>query len=155
MKKIALLSFILICQLSFSQKRYSKISDKNINIERAETGKSFVEKFIEKCNNHDYSEFEGFIISGGIKNGMDKNLKKGCEDMLEKYGKIEILNLNSVYFANFSKNLDPIDLVIYDIKTEKSTETKYASIWVYHDKNVIGGFRLSQEKPLEKPKKSK
>jgi hypothetical protein len=40
MKKVALLSFILICQLNFSQKRYSKISNKNINIERAEIGKA-------------------------------------------------------------------------------------------------------------------
>lgn len=80
---------------------------------------------------------------------MNDSIKENCHEMFAKYGKSEILNLNSSYYHKYTKNYDPLELFIFDFKTEKNSEVKYASIWVYEDKNIIGGLLFSKEKPLK------
>ena len=62
MKKILTIIFSTISILSFSQKFYKQISEKNINKERLNTAKNFIQEYLKKCENKNYSKFQNFII---------------------------------------------------------------------------------------------
>ncbi|SHG03966.1 hypothetical protein SAMN05443633_109158 [Chryseobacterium arachidis] len=151
MKKLLLISCISLSVFGFGQKKYTKIDDSKINQARLEVGKSFIDEYIKKCRNKDYSEFKGFLIDKRIEAELYKKLPKTCEEN----GKMELLDFNSAYEYDNLKYDDPVDVYIYDFKLENLPELKYASVWVYEDKNVIGSIYFSKDKPIYKKKRKK
>ncbi|MET3535156.1 hypothetical protein [Chryseobacterium limigenitum] len=149
MKKIVLLALINLSTLGFAQKIYTKISDSKINQERLQVAQNFINQYLDKCKNKDYTEFKDFIISKKIEKEVNEGREKACLGTEN----VKILGLNSVYIQNYSKDYDPVELFVYDISDEKYPTHKYISTWVYHDKNVIGGLWISEEKPIYKKKK--
>lgn len=149
MKKTLTILFLTIGYFSFSQKLYKQIAEKDINKERLNVAKSFAQEYLKKCENKDYSKFQNYIIDSRSTKKLSDSIKENCHEMFAKYGKSEILNLNSSYYNRYTKNYDPLELFIFDFKTEKNSEVKYASVWVYEDKNIIGGLLFSKEKPLK------
>lgn len=150
MKKTFTILFLTISFLSFSQKVYKEISEKNINKERLITAKNFAKDYLDKCERKDYSSFQNYIIDSRAKMKLNDSIKQNCDRMELKYGKTEVLDFNSAYYNQYTKDFDPLDLFIFNFKAEKNTDVKYASVWVYKDKNVIGGLLFSKEKPLKK-----
>ncbi len=149
MKKIFLVGFISLSVLGFSQKLYTKISDSKVNSERLQIAKNFIDQYIGKCKDKDYSELKDFIISKRIEKDLNNDREKNCPNAEN----VTVLGLNSVYLMDYAKDDDPVELFIFDINHEKESALKYISTWVYHDKNVIGGIWISKEKPLYKKKK--
>lgn len=147
MNKLTNFICIVISCFAFSQKLYKKISTENVNQERLDVVKKFAQEFLEKCQTNDYSKFQNFIIDQRALK-LNDSIKESCEEINRIDGKIKILNLNSSYYHNFKKDYDPLDLFIFDIKTEKNPNIKYLSVWVYKDKNVISGLWFSDKKPL-------
>ncbi|MEJ8590156.1 hypothetical protein JSO54_02775 [Riemerella anatipestifer] len=148
MKKTLTFLFVIISCFSYSQTFYKKKSKKDINQERLNIAKSFAQEYLQKCENKDYTKFKDFIIDSKLTKKLNDSIKENCEKMISDYGNTEVLNLNSVYYHKYAKDYDPIDLFIFDFKTEKKPEIKYASVWIYEDKSVIGGLWFSNEKPL-------
>lgn len=134
---------------SFGQKSYSKINGSKVDQERLKVGKSFIDEYIRKCHDKDYTEFKVFLIDKRIESELYKKFPKACEEN----GKMEVLNFNSAYTYDDFKGVDPVDVFIYDFKLENLPKLKYASVWVYEDKNVIGSIYFSEEKPIYKKKK--
>lgn len=153
MKKTLTILFLTIGYFSFSQKLYKQIAEKDINQERLNVAKSFAKEYLKKCEKKDYSKFQNYIIDSRSTKKLSDSIKENCHEMFAKYGKSEILNLNSSYYNRYTKNYDPLELFIFDFKTEKNSEVKYASVWVYEDKNIIGGLLFSKEKPLKRVRK--
>lgn len=153
MKKILTISFTIISLSAFSQKYYKQISVKNINQERLKVAKNFAQDYLDKCRKNDFSKFENYIIDSRSKPKLNDSIKENCNRIIEKYGNFEILDLNSSYYHKYSKNSDPLELFIFNFKTEKNSEVKYANVWIYEDKNVIGGLLFSTEKPLKRKSK--
>ncbi|RZJ49075.1 MAG: hypothetical protein EOO44_18950 [Flavobacterium sp.] len=152
MKKALTFLFVIISYFSYSQKFYKQIGEKDINQERLKVSKSFAQEYLQKCENKDYSKFQNYIIDSRSTKKLNDSIKENCEKMYIDYGKTEILNLNSSYYHKYAKNYDPLELFIFDFKTEKNPEIKYASVWIYKDKNVIAGLWFSKEKPLKRNK---
>lgn len=150
MKKTLTILFLTISYFSFSQKLYKQIAEKDINQERLNLAKNFAKEYLKKCENKDYSKFQNYIIDSRSTKKLNDSIKENCEKMYADYGKSEILNLNSSYYHKYAKNYDPIELFIFDFKTEKNPDIKYASVWIYEDKNVISGLWFSREKPLKR-----
>ncbi len=155
MKKILTILLAGISLPAFSQNYYKQISEKKINQERLKVAKNFAQDYIDKCKKNDFSKFENYIIDSRSKSKLNDSIKENCSRIIEKYGNFEILDLNSSYYHKYSKNNDPLELFIFNFKTEKNPEVKYASVWVYEDKNVIGGLFFSKEKPLKRNSKKK
>lgn len=155
MKKIVAILLINISCFSFSQNLYKQISDKNVNQERVKIGKSFVQEYINKCKENDYSKFENYIIAKKFEKNLNDSLKGFCTGKFSKYGNVEILKYNSSYIHKKYQTYDPVELHIFDIKTEHNPLIKYVSVWIFEDKNVIGGLWFSEEKPLYRKKNKK
>ncbi len=150
MKKTLTILFVTLSYFSYSQKFYKQFAEKDINQERLKVAKIFAQEYLQKCENKDYSKFQNYIIDSRSTKKLNDSIKENCEKMILDYGKTEIVNLNSAYYHKYAKNYDPIELFIFDFKTEKNPQIKYASVWVYEDKNVIGGLWFSKEKPLKR-----
>ncbi|NML58561.1 hypothetical protein [Chryseobacterium cheonjiense] len=149
MKKILLAILGNFFFLSNSQKLYSKIDHAEINPTRLSIGKSFIETFLDKCYKNNSTTLKNFKVDKRIEKSMISNFEKECQKNKENYGNIEILELNSAYKNKRLKSFDPVDLFIFNIKTEKVSPAKFLSVWVYEDSNVIGGIWISKKKPLE------
>jgi len=149
MKKLLLTGFISLSALLFGQKSYSKIHNSKINSEMQKVSENFLKEYIRKCQSKDYTEFKDYLIDKRIEKELYKKFPEACE----RNGKIEILGFNSAYSNDNFKNVDPVDVFIYDLKIENQAGLKYGSIWVYEDKNVIGGVYFSTDKPIYKKKK--
>lgn len=143
MKKLLLTGLISLSVLLFGQKSYSKIRNSEINAEMQKVSENFLKEYIRKCQSKDYTEFKDYLIDKRIEKELYKKFPEACE----KNGKIEILGFNAAYSNDNLKNADPVDVFIYDLKLENQSELKYGSIWVYKDKNMIGGVYF-QEKNL-------
>ena len=150
MRKTLTILLLTISYLSFSQNFYKQIPDKEINQERLNVAKKFAQEYLKKCENNEYSKFQNFIIDSRSTKKLNDSIKENCEKMVNEYGKAEILNLNSTYYHKYYKNIDPLELFIFNFKTEKNPAMKYASVWIYEDKNIIGGLWFSKEKPLKR-----
>ncbi len=153
MEKIILVLFLAINSLAFSQSCYKKINEKKVNQERLNVGKEFGETFLKKCQSKDYSTIKNFTLSKKIERKLNDSIQQACNLIDNNYGKVTIQNLNSSYFGKCSKNVDPIDLFVFDVETEKKTEIKYMNVWVYEDKNIIGGLWFSKEKATKHKRK--
>lgn len=152
MKKILATGFLCLSISMFSQKYYSKISNTKINQNRLEISKKFVNAYLNKCENDDFTKFDEFTLSKRLEKFFSEKIEGSCKKSIEMYGKLTVLNLNSAYLNKYSKDYDPLDLYIFDAQSEKSQNIKYISVWVYHDQNVISGIWISKEKPLGKSK---
>lgn len=153
MKKIIVTGILFISVFTFSQKYYTKIKSSKVNKERLEIGHHFISEYLSKCESKDYSNFKNFILSKNLDNKLFENRGKSCENILNRNGKITVKALNSAYIHNYSKNIDPVEMFVFDIDTEKKSDLKYITVWVYHDQNVIGGIWISKEIPLHKNEK--
>lgn len=148
MKKLLLFGLMNLSAFSFGQKLYTKISDSKINQERLKVAESFINQYVEKCKNKDYTPFENFTIAKRIEKKVNEESESNCKGVEN----ITVLGFNSAYILDYAKNDDPLDLFVFDIQYE-GKESKYISTWIYHDQNVINGLWISKEKPLYKEKK--
>ncbi len=118
----------------------------------SKSAKKFVNAYLNKCENDDFTKFDEFTLSKRLEKFFSEKIEGSCKKSIELYGKLTVLNLNSAYLNEYSKDYDPLDLYIFDAQSEKSQDIKYISVWVYHDQNVISGIWISKEKPLGKSK---
>jgi hypothetical protein len=149
MKKLLLTGLMNLAVFSYGQKLYTKISDSKVNQERLKVAESFINQYIEKCKNKDYTAFDNFIIAKRI----EKKVNEGFENNCKSIDKVKVLGFNSAHILDYTKNDDPLELFIFDISYGDQKELKYISTWIYHDKNVIDGLWVSKEKPLYRRKK--
>lgn len=136
-----------------AQSYYKKISEKNINTERQTIVKNFILDFLKRCEDKNYSKFENYNIAKKFEMFLNEKFETNCKKNEEEYGKIELLNLESAYLNKYSINKDPFELFVFDVKTEKNTDIKFLSVWIYQDRNYLSGLWISSEKPLN-PKKN-
>ena len=151
MKKIITLLAITSSLFALSQKNYTKISSSKISTERINVSENFIKEYYKKCENKDYSQFTNFILDKRLERKLFGNYEKKCEE-LNQSGKINSIKFNSAYIKDYTKNSDPIELIIFDADFEKSKDLKYINVWIYRDQNVINGIWISKEKAFVKSK---
>lgn len=116
--------------------RYTTVPLNKINQERKAVAENFVKTFFTKCENKDYSEFEGFNISKKFQAKLvSDSIKKSCNYLQYKNGKIEFEKLVSVHSGTFPK--DFLDIFNFKLKTEKSAEPVYLHLGMYRDQNYV------------------
>lgn len=135
MKKVYLHLLIPVLLGSCSS-RYTTVSLNKIDKERKDIAQKFVETYFAKCENKDYSEFEGFNISKKFQAKLaSDSLKKSCNYINYKNGKVKLEKLVSVHSGTFPK--DFLDIFNFKLKTEKSAEPVYLHLGMYRDQNYI------------------
>ena len=137
-----------------AQSYYKKISEKNINTERQTIAKNFIQEFLNKCENKNYTSFEKFNVAKKFEMFLEEKLSEICQKNETDLGKIELQDFNSAYIHKTSLTTDPVELFIFNAKTEKNPDIQFLSVWIYQDRNYISGLVITKEKPLN-PKKSK
>ncbi|WP_210149228.1 hypothetical protein [Chryseobacterium scophthalmum] len=151
MKKIITLLAITSSLFALSQKNYTKISSSKISTERINVSENFVKEYYKKCENKDYSQFTNFILDKRLERKLFGDYEKKCEEVNQS-GKINSIKFNSAYIKDYTRNSDPIELIIFDADFEKSKDLKYINVWIYRDQNVINGIWISKEKAFVKSK---
>lgn len=146
MKKILFSLAFTFPFLLFSQKYHTKIKNSKVNSERIEISKNFIKEYFVKCENKNYSKFDQFTLDKRFERRLFENFQKTCENLTDKLGKINIKKLNSVYIQDFSKDRDPIEMIVFDADFEKSEDMKFVSIWIFRDQNIINAIRISKDK---------
>lgn len=146
MKKILFSLAFTLPFLLFSQKYHTKIKNSKVNSERIEISKNFIKEYFAKCENKNYSKFDQFTLDKRFERRLFENFQKTCENLTDKLGKINIKKLNSVYIQDFSKDRDPIEMIVFDADFEKSEDMKFVSIWIFRDQNIINAIRISKDK---------
>jgi hypothetical protein len=146
MKKILFSLAFTFPLLLFSQKYHTKIKNSKVNSERIEISKNFIKEYFAKCENKNYSKFDQFTLDKRFERRLFENFQKTCENLTDKLGKINIKKLNSVYIQDFSKDRDPIEMIVFDADFEKSEDMKFVSIWIFRDQNIINAIRISKDK---------
>ena len=106
---------LIIIALFFSsllpaQSFYKKISDKNINTERQTIAKNFIQEFLNKCENKNYTSFERFNVAKKFEMFLEEKLSEICQKNGTDLGKIELQDFNSAYFYKISLTSDPVEL---------------------------------------------
>lgn len=147
MKKLFwLMSIMLFC--SCASDFYKPTPEKFATQERINKTKGFAEQFFDKCNNKDYSEIQGYNIDVNTKKDLaPENLKKVCEKLLEKTGKIAIGKFNNAITPNHPS--DFMDVMIFDAKCESNDSVKYAVVSLYRDGDFMYKINLSKSpKPV-------
>lgn len=151
MKKLIILLAITSSLFALSQKNYTKISSSKISTERIKVSENFIKEYYKKCENKDYSQFLNFILDKRLERKLFDDYEKKCEEV-DQSGKINTIKFNSAYLKDYTKNSDPLELIVFDADFEKSKDQKYINVWIYHDQNVINGIWISKEKPFVKSK---
>lgn len=154
MKKIVFLIAIISSLQLISQKHYTKISSSKLSTERVNVSENFIKEYYKKCENKDYSPFTNFILDKRLERKLNDDYEKKCEEVNQN-GKITALKFNSAYIKDYTKNNDPIELIVFDVSLENSKDFKFINVWIYRDQNVINGIWISKEKPFTKSKKIK
>lgn len=153
MKKIILATFLMWGSTVIAQKNYRKLSSKDINIERVEFAKKFVEEYFNKCRTFDYTPFSNYIFDKRIEKSIN-NIEESCAKLKNYFNdKIEVSQVNSVYDYKYLSDVDPVDLIIFDTQFQTPEKHKFVSVWMYHERNIIGGILISEEKPLKSKSK--
>lgn len=147
MKKILIILLILHSTIAFSQKSYTKISKSNVDSERVKISELFIKDYFSKCENKDFSPFTNFILDKRFERRLRENFEEKCEESLQKNGKLTLKNFNAAYLQDYSKNKDPMELIVFDADFEKSTDLKFVSVWIFRDQNIISGIWVSKDKP--------
>lgn len=134
MKKIYLLvtaAFLCSCTSS----RYVTVP-LGKGAERQKIAADFVETYLNKCSNKDYSAFEGFNISAKFNSRLQPDsLKRSCERIAYSYGKVKVEKLVSVHSRKSPR--DFIDVFNFKITTEKKPEVRYLHLGMYRDQNYL------------------
>lgn len=151
MKKIIILLVIASSLFATAQKNYTKISTSKISTERVAVSENFIKEYYKKCENKDYSPFTNFILDKRLERKLFGDYEKKCEEVNQS-GKIYSIQFNSAYIKDYTKNSDPIELIVFDADFEKSKDLKYINVWIYRDQNVINGIWISKEKAFVKSK---
>jgi len=151
MKKIITLLAITSSLFALSQKNYTKISSSKISTERINVSENFIKEYYKKCENKDYSQFTNFILDKRLERKLFGDYEKKCEE-LNQSGKINSIKFNSAYIKDYTRNSDPIELIVFDADFEKSKDLKYINVWIYRDQNVINGIWISKVKAFVKSK---
>ncbi len=131
--------------LASCNSRYSVVPVSKMTAERKQIATNFVETYLKKCENKDYSEFQGFNISKKFEARLSSDsLKKSCNYINYKNGKVTLEKLVSAHTANSPK--DFLDVFNFKVKTEKSAEPMYLHLGMYRDQNYIEmPFYLSED----------
>ena len=148
MRKIILILLFFTTLLN-AQNVYKKISEHKIDSSRLNVSKNFINEYLQKCINKDYSEFKDFNLSKRMELFIKNEYEKSCDEKIKIYGKIDVLKFNSAYIHKYTINNDPLELFIYEIKTEKLPKIKYLSVWIFQDKNYINGIYKNNWKILD------
>ncbi|MEN2436780.1 hypothetical protein AAH994_15285 [Weeksellaceae bacterium A-14] len=148
MKKILLILTLTFANIIYSQSNYKQIQTEKTNSQKIQTAKNFIQTYLNKCQNKDYTKFLDFKLASEFENFLTKNLSEVCTSNDEKLGKINLKNLNSAY-KDKSSLVSDSELYIFDVNTEKNKKLKYLSVWV-SKKNQIDGMVITSEKPLKK-----
>ena len=151
--KNALLFTLFFSSLLNAQTYYKKISDKDINTERQTVAKNFIQDFLKKCEDKNYTKFEHYNIVKKFEIFLDEKLENICNKNDEEVGKIELLSFDSAHINKYSINRDPYELFIFNAKTEKNPDLKFLSVWIHQDKNYIRGMVITKEKPFNPNKR--
>lgn len=146
---------LFISSVVNAQSYYKKISEKDINTERQTVAKNFIQDFLKKCEDKNFSKFENYNIAKKFEMFLDEKLESICNKNDEDLGKIELLSFDSAHINKYSINKDPYELFIFNAKTEKNPNTKFLSVWIYQDRNYLSGLVFTQEKPITSYKKDK
>ncbi len=135
MKNIYLVLLISISAISCNS-RYLTIPVSKISDERKQIAQNFVETYFQKCEKQDYSEFKNFNISKRFlaKTAPD-TIKKNCNYLYRKYGKITVHRLVSANTAKSPK--DFLDVFNFKITVEKTAEPVYLHLGMYRDQNYL------------------
>lgn len=152
MKNLTLLTLFLGLFVN-AQSYYKKISEKNINTERQNIAKNFIQDFLKKCEDKNYSEFNHYNIAKKFEMFLNEKIETICKKNDEELGKIELLDFDSAHLNKYSINRDPYELFVFNAKTEKNPKTKFLSVWIYQDQNYLSGIWISEEKPTHHKKK--
>ena len=150
MKKCTFLLLSILPLLFSAQKNYKKISGSQISEARRNIALQFIASYTGKCENHDYTPFEGFNITGRLKHFLSVNYEKNCGFLNSKYGKVTIEGFDTAYLNRYSMTRDPVELFVFRITTEKNPEIRFANVWIYRDQNFVGGIYFSKEPYTEK-----
>ena len=84
---------------------------------------------------------------------LDEKLSYICQKSETDLGKIELQDFNSVYIHKTSLTTDPVELYVFNTKTEKNPDIQFLSVWIYQDRNYIRGMVITKEKTVSNPKK--
>ena len=135
MNKIYFL-FAIPFLLASCNSRYSVVPLSKMSAERKQVATTFVETYLKKCENKDYSDFQGFNISKKFQAKLSgDSLKKSCDYINYKNGKVTLEKLVSAHTPNSPK--DFLDVLNFKVKTEKSSEPVYLHLGMYRDQNYI------------------
>jgi len=148
MKKILLILTLTFANIIYSQSNYKQIQTEKISSQKIQLAKDFIQSYLNKCENKNYSKFSDFKFSSEFENFLTKNLTEICSSNEEKLGKINLKNLNSVY-KDKSSLVGQNEVYIFDVNTEKNKKLKYLSVWI-SKQNQIDGMVVTSEKPLKK-----
>lgn len=148
MKKILLILTLTFANIIYSQSNYKQIQTEKISSQKIQLAKDFIQSYLNKCENKNYSKFSDFKFSSEFENFLTKNLTEICSSNEEKMGKINLKNLNSVY-KDKSSLVGQNEVYIFDVNTEKNKKIKYLSVWI-SKQNQIDGMVVTSEKPLKK-----
>ena len=134
MKKLYL--FFLIVSLSSCSSRFVTVPLHKIDADRKKVATDFVSKYLQKCVDKDYSNFENFNISARFKSKIvPDSLKKSCEIIERKYGKVKVEKLFSVHSRQRPK--DFVDVFNFKISTEKNPKIQFLHLGMYRDQNYL------------------
>jgi non-homologous end joining protein Ku len=97
MKKILLILTLTFTNLIYSQTNFKKIQTEKLNPEKVQLAKKFIQTFLNKCENKDYTEFSEFNIPSEFKKFLNLKFEEVCLSNEKKLGKINLQNLNSAY----------------------------------------------------------
>lgn len=148
MKKLLALGFVLNFILVFCQADYKKIETEKLDTKKVLLSRSFIQSYLEKCLNKDYSASQGFKFSGEFEKFFNNKLREVCESNRKHYGNITLENLNSAY-RNKTSIFGNQELYIFDAKTEKDKSIRYLSVWISAD-DTIDGMVITGYKPFKK-----
>ncbi len=135
MKNIYL--FILIVFfLASCNSRYIVVPSNKVTSERKLIAQNFIETYLKKCDNKDYSALGGFNISKKFEAKLvSDSLEKNCERIVRTNGKITIEKFVSAHTFNSPK--DFLDVFNFKIKTEKGSGRLFLHLGMYRDQNFI------------------
>lgn len=135
MKKIYIL-FLTSLSLVSCSTWYTQISLKKIDKERKQIAQRFVETYLQKCADKDYSEFTGFNISKSFSAKLvSDSLKDLCNGIQRKEGNLKIEKLVSVHSPKSPK--DFIDVFNFQLKINDAFIPYFLHLGVYRDQNYI------------------
>lgn len=148
MKRLPFFLLIFISNLFYSQIEYKKVESQDIDQDKVLLSEKFIQSYLTKCSSQDYSDFVDFNLSKGHKKFVNQKLKEICLGDENRYGKIELIDLNSVYKTNDSF-FGRTGLYIFNAKTEKDKNIKYLSVWISKN-DLIEGMVITSYKPFKK-----